>query len=137
MTAAIVGLGLAALSAVCFLTFALWPRSSPRGQLEVVRGSEDDPPAAVLGKAAAPAPEPIASAVVDNTPPPTGDTPLVRLTEMLRLRRRHGRYDWRRQDLRATGGLAPWHCVTCGQTGYGSEGERPTSCKRALTAGRL
>jgi hypothetical protein len=31
----------------------------------------------------------------------------------------------------------PWHCATCGQIGYGSDGERPTSCKRALTAGRL
>ena len=35
---------LAAVSAACFLAFALWPRSSPSGQLEVVRGSEDDPP---------------------------------------------------------------------------------------------
>ena len=50
-------LGLAAFSAACFLTFAVWPRSSPTGQLEVVRASEDDPPAAVIGKAAAPAHE--------------------------------------------------------------------------------
>ena len=130
-------LGLAVLSAACFLAFALWPRSSPRGQLEVVPAADDDPSAPVFGKVAAPAPEPVASAVVDNTPPPSGDTPLVRLTEMLRLRRRRGRCDWRRQDWRSTGGLAPWHCATCGQTGYGSDGERPTSCKRALTAGRL
>ena len=106
-------LGLAALSAACFLTFALWPRSSPRGQLEVVRGSEDDPPAAVFGKAAAPAPKPVASAVVDNTSPPSGDAPFVRLGEMLRLRRRRGRCDWWRQDRRSTSGPAPWHCATC------------------------
>ena len=41
------------------------------------------------------------------------------------LRRRRGRCDWRRQDWRSTGGLAPWHCATCGQTGYGSDGESP------------
>ena len=45
----------------------------------------------------------------------SGDTALVRLTAMLRLRRRRGRCDWRRQDWRSTGGLAPWHCATCGQ----------------------
>ena len=36
-------LGLAAFSAACFLAFALWPRSSPRGQLEVVRATDDAP----------------------------------------------------------------------------------------------
>jgi hypothetical protein len=49
-------LGLAVLSAACFLAFALWPRLSPRGQLEVVRASEDDPSASIFRKAAAPAP---------------------------------------------------------------------------------
>jgi hypothetical protein len=29
-------LGIAVLSAACFLAFTLWPRSSPRGKLEVV-----------------------------------------------------------------------------------------------------
>jgi hypothetical protein len=127
-------LGLAAFSAACFLASALWPRSSPRGQLDVVPAA-DDPPAEVLGKAAAPSPELVATTVVDNTPPPSGSAPLVRLTEM--LRRRRGRCDWRRQDWRSTGGLAPWYCATCGQTGYGSDDEGPTSCKQALTAGRL
>jgi hypothetical protein len=30
-------LGLSALSAACFLAFALWPWSRPRGQFEVAR----------------------------------------------------------------------------------------------------
>ena len=37
-------LGLAVFSAACFLAFALWPRSSPRGQLEVVPAADDAPP---------------------------------------------------------------------------------------------
>jgi hypothetical protein len=130
-------LGLAAFSAACFLAFALWPRSTPRGQLEVVPAADDAPPAPIFGEVATPAPEPVATAVVDNTPAAQGETPLVRLTEMLRRRRRRGRCDWRRQDWRSNGGLAAWHCATCGQTGYAADGERPTSCKRALTAGRL
>jgi hypothetical protein len=130
-------LALAVFSAACFLAFALWPRSSPRGQLGVVRVTDDALPAPLVEKAAAPASEPLATTVVDNTPATTAERPLARLTEMLRLRRRRGRCDWRRQDWRSTGGLAPWHCATCGQTGYGSDGGRPTSCKRGLTAGRL
>ena len=130
-------LGLAALSAACFLAFALWSRSSPRGQLEVVPAADDEPSSPNFEKVAIPTSEPVATTVVDNTPAAQDETPLVRLTEMLRLRRRRGRCDWRRQDWRSTGGLAAWHCSTCGQTGYAADGERPTSCKRALTAGRL
>ena len=130
-------LGLAVLSAACFLAFALWPRSSSRRQLEVVPAADDAPPVPIFGKAAASASEPVATAVVDNAPAAQSETPLVSLTEMLRLRRRRTRCDWWRQDWWSTGGLAAWHCATCGQTGYGADGERPTSCKRALTAGRL
>ena len=90
-------LGLAALSAACFLAFALWPRSSPRGQLEVVPAADDGPSAPIFGKAAAPASEPVATTVVDNATAAQGDPPPVRLTETLRLRRRRGRCDWRRQ----------------------------------------
>ena len=57
-------LGLAALSAACFLAFALWPRSSPGGQLGVVRAAEGDRPVPAHGKA----PEPVATTVVDNAP---------------------------------------------------------------------
>jgi hypothetical protein len=88
--------------------------------------------------AAAPVPEHTAATTVVDTTPATSDiAPLARLTDMLRLRRRRGRCDWWKQDWRSTGGLAPWHYTTCGQTGYGSDGERPTSCKKGLTAGRL
>ena len=66
-------LGLAIFSAACFLAFALWPRSSPRGQLEVVPVSYDAPPAPALGKAAAPASGPVATTVADNAPAAQGD----------------------------------------------------------------
>ena len=128
--------GLLALSTACFLAFALWPRSSAK--VEVVRATGDDTPAPTVGTSLAPQTEQTAATtVVDNTPATSSIAPLARLTDMLRLRHRRGRCDWRMQDWRSTGGLAPWHCDTCGQTGYGSDGERPTSCKRALTAGRL
>ena len=131
-------LALAIFSAACFLAFELWPRPSPRGQLEVVRAKDDTAPAPRFGEATAPVPEHAAATVlVDNAPATTDEGPLVRLRDMLRLRRRRGRCDWRRQDWRSTGGLAPLHCATCGQTGYGSDSERPSSCKRWLTAGRL
>jgi hypothetical protein len=100
-------LGLAVFSAACFLAFALWPRSSPRGQHEVVRATDYDPLAPVLGETAAPVPVHVAATtVVDNTPATPDDGPLARLTDMLRLRRRRGQCDWRRQDWRSTGGLA-------------------------------
>ena len=84
-------LGLAELSAVCFLAFALLLRSSPRGQLEVVPAADDATRAAKSGKVAAPVPEPVATTVVDNAPATSDAAPLARLTEMLRLRRRRGR----------------------------------------------
>ena len=60
-------LGLAAFSAACFLAFALWPWSPPRGQLEVGRGPAHDPPAPVSGKAAATSPEPAVMAQLLNS----------------------------------------------------------------------
>jgi hypothetical protein len=45
-------LGLAALSGACFLAFALWPPSSPRGQLEAVPAADDSAPTSNLGRAA-------------------------------------------------------------------------------------
>lgn len=129
-------LGLLALSAECFVAFALWPRSSAK--VEVVRATGDDTPAQAVGKAAASVPERTAeTTIVDNTPATSSPAPLARLTDMLRLRRRRGRCNWRRQDWRSTGNPAPWHCATCGQTGYGADEERPTRCKRGLTAGKL
>jgi len=129
-------LGLAAFSAACFLAFALWPR--PSAKVEVVHASDGDKPAPAFGRATTTQPEHmVATTVVDNTTTNSDAAPLARLTDMLRLRRCRRRCDWRRQDWRSTGGLAPWHCANCGQTGYGSDGERPTSCKRGLTAGRL
>ena len=90
-------LGLVALSAACFLAFALWPRSSPRGPLDVVRAADDGPSTPIFGKATTPASEPVATAVVDNAKAAQGVPPPVRLTETLRLRRRRGRCDWWRQ----------------------------------------
>jgi hypothetical protein len=87
-------LGLAIFSAACFLAFALWPRSSPRGQLEVVHEADHAPRAASSGDAVAPKPEQTTTTtVVDNTPPVSDAAPLARLTDMLRLRRRRGRCD--------------------------------------------
>jgi hypothetical protein len=103
--------GLLALSAACFLAFVLWPR--PLAKVEVMSSADDDTPAPALGKAATPQPEhTAATTVVDNTPATSDAAPLARLTEMPRLRRRRGRCDWRRQEWRSTGGLAPWLCAT-------------------------
>ena len=44
-------LGLAALSAACFLAFALRPRSSPRDQIEGVRPADDNSSTPAFGKA--------------------------------------------------------------------------------------
>ena len=90
-------LGLVALSAACFLAFALWPRSSPRGPLDVVRATDDHASMPIFGKATTPASKLVGTTAVDNAKAAQGDPPLVRLTEMLRLRRRRGRCDWRRQ----------------------------------------
>jgi hypothetical protein len=99
--------GLLALSAACFLAFALWPRSSPRGQLEVVPAADHAPRAASSGDTVAPNPEQTTTTtVVDNTPATSDAAPLARLTDMLRLRRCRGRCDWWKQDWRSTGGLA-------------------------------
>lgn len=90
-------LGPAAFSAACFLACPLWPRSSPRGQLEVVPAADDTAPTSNLGQAAVCVSESVASAVVDNTPATSQDAPLARLRDVLRFRRRRGWRDRKRQ----------------------------------------